>query len=673
MNSTSFRTAILAGLGVLALAWLWAGASAAPVRPSNVHVLSAADHDLFLRAWQAAEHGDWTGARNLAAQGANPVARQLLEWRYAREGAASFPEIDAVLKSSTGWPGRGLLYARAEQSLPLTMGGSEIIAWFGARAPATAIGRIRLGEALIDDGQSARGRALVRDGWAGGSFDPATELAIVQKDGGFITQADDRARLDNLIWRGDTAAARRELARVTGGTTAAKARLALLAGLKAARAALAAAAKSDDPALLFDWAAALRRAGKDDEAHAMLLRVPAAALLKDHAARWWTEHNIQARDAMADNDNALALKLVSHAALTGGDDYSEAQFLGGFIELRLLKDARAALPWFQRMEAAVGRPISKAKAQYWQGRALDALGQGAAAMTQYRKAATHPETFYGQLALAKTGGLLHLEDAAVEAAPESELETDPLLPVLRVLAELGQESDLRLFLDADAAANPAPRHLKRLMMDVTDWGYPEIAVRQAKLLGYGGSLILAYSHPVIPLPGFSGAGTEPPPAMVLGLIRQESEFDPYAVSSAGAQGIMQMMPSLARAQARIAALPYRPEALLGDVDYGIQLGMSEFGGFLTHYNGSVVLAIAAYNAGPSNAARWLKSIGDPRTGTVDPIDWIEQISFPETRNYEQRVLENTGAYRARLAGKDVPVQILSDLYAPGAPPSPTGP
>ena len=210
-------------------------------------------------------------------------------------------------------------------------------------------------------------------------------------------------------------------------------------------------------------------------------------------------------------------------------------------------------------------------------------------------------------------------------------------------------------------------------MDVTDWGYPEIAVRQAKLLGYGGSLILAYSHPVIPLPGFSGAGTEPPPAMVLGLIRQESEFDPYAVSSAGAQGIMQMMPSLARAQARIAALPYRPEALLGDVDYGIQLGMSEFGGFLTHYNGSVVLAIAAYNAGPSNAARWLKSIGDPRTGTVDPIDWIEQISFPETRNYEQRVLENTGAYRARLAGKDVPVQILSDLYAPGAPPSPTGP
>ena len=163
-------------------------------------------------------------------------------------------------------------------------------------------------------------------------------------------------------------------------------------------------------------------------------------------------------------DAAMALRLVSHAALTGGDDYSEAQFLGGFIQLRFLKDARAALPWFQRMEAAVGRPISKAKAEYWQGRCLDAAGDAAGAMTQYRLAATHPETFYGQLALAKTGGLLHLDDAAIEAAPQSELDSGALMPAIRILAELGQDSDLRLFVDADAAANPSPRRLKRLMM-----------------------------------------------------------------------------------------------------------------------------------------------------------------------------------------------------------------
>ena len=672
MNSTSFRTALLAGLSLLALSGALT-ADGAPVRPSTAHVLAGSDHELFLRAYDAASHGDWIGARSLAAQGQNSVARQLLEWRYAREGGATFPEIDAVLRASAGWPGRGLLYARAEQAMPSEMGGSEVIAWFGARNPTTSIGKMRLGEALIDAGQTMKGRTLVRDGWVAGNFDAATELAIATRDGAFITPADDRARLENLLWQGQTTAARRELARVSGSTVAAKARIALTGGLKGAKAALAAAAESSDPALLFDWAAALRRDNRDDEAHAMLLRVPASAMLTAHAARWWTEHNIQARDALTAGDAAMAMRLVAHAALTSGDDYPEAQFLGGFIQLRFLKDAQKALPWFQRMEAAVGRPISKAKAQYWQGRAEEARGDSIAAMLQYQKAATHPETFYGQLALAKTGGLLHLTDAAIEPMPENERDASPLMPAIKVLAELGQVSDLELFVNADAAANPAPRHLRRLMQDLIGWGYPELSMRQAKMLGYGGSLVLAYSHPVITLPAFSGAGTAPPPALVQGLIRQESEFNPYAVSSAGAEGLMQVMPANVKGQSRVAGLPERREALLTDPTYNMQLGMSEFAGHLARYGGSWIIAIAAYNAGPSNAVRWLKAHGDPRLPGVDPIDWIEQISFPETRNYEQRVLENTGAYRARLAGKDVPVQIVSDLYAPGTPPSPTGP
>jgi soluble lytic murein transglycosylase len=80
-----------------------------------------------------------------------------------------------------------------------------------------------------------------------------------------------------------------------------------------------------------------------------------------------------------------------------------------------------------------------------------------------------------------------------------------------------------------------------------------------------------------------------------------------------------------------------------------------------------VLAAAGYNAGDTNARRWVAAFGDPRNGAVDPVDFIEQIPFSETRNYVQRVLENTEVYRNRLAGKDMPLQILSDLYAPAAP------
>jgi soluble lytic murein transglycosylase len=115
-------------------------------------------------------------------------------------------------------------------------------------------------------------------------------------------------------------------------------------------------------------------------------------------------------------------------------------------------------------------------------------------------------------------------------------------------------------------------------------------------------------------------------------------------------------------------LAYRPEALMSDTAYNMQLGMTEYRGHLDRYGNSNVLALASYNAGPSNVKKWLVANGDPRV--TDPLDWIEQIPFGETRNYVQRVLENAEVYRARLAGKDVPLKILPDLYAPGQPSMP---
>jgi soluble lytic murein transglycosylase len=214
-------------------------------------------------------------------------------------------------------------------------------------------------------------------------------------------------------------------------------------------------------------------------------------------------------------------------------------------------------------------------------------------------------------------------------------------------------------------AGPTPRRMKRLMMLLNEWGYPEIAVRLAKTASYAGTYLPQFTHPVLALPSYPGPGTAPDPALVLGLIRQETEFDAYAVSSAGARGLMQMMPASAKVAARQANLAYRPEALLSDTGYNMQLGMTEYRGHLDRYGGSYVLAAASYNAGPNNVKKWLAVYGDPRAG--DPLDWIEQIPFGETRNYVQRVLENTEVYRARLAGRDVPLRILPDLYAPNAP------
>lgn len=649
------------------------------VRQGRIRVLSATDHDLFLRAFEAASRGDWVAARNLASQGQNSLARKLVEWRYAldRNSGATFAEIDAVIKdtenktSAAAWPLRGTLQARAEAQITPELPPATVAAWFATRTPNSSIGKIRLGEALIAAGDKARGAVLIRNGWAEGSFDTDTEQSILQNDAAFLTPESDRARLDNLLWRREIAAAKRQVARVEGPAAGiANARIALGSyGFPKAEADVNKVQGSADPGLLFDWSRALRLANRDREAHAMLLKVPAAPMVKDNAARWWSETNAQARDALANGDPRLALELVEHAGFASGDQYAEQQFLAGFIALRFLKDPNAALAAFQRLDAAVARPISKSRAQYWQGRAYEALGDTGSALTRYRQAALYPETFYGQVALARIDAnpVLHLNETVVEAVSASDVDADALMPQIKILAELGQAGSLRQFIERYVEVHPSPRHIKRLMLLLTDWGYPEIAVRLAKGLSYTGTMLPTFTHPVIALPPYPGPGDAPDPALVLGLIRQETEFDAYAISSAGARGLMQMMPASAKVAASRAKLPYRPGALLSDTRYNMQLGMTEYSVHLDRYGGSWVLAAAAYNAGPNNAKKWLAN-GDPRVG--DPIDWIEQIPFGETRNYVQRILENAQVYRARLAGKDAPLKILQNLYAPGQPSTP---
>jgi soluble lytic murein transglycosylase len=127
------------------------------------------------------------------------------------------------------------------------------------------------------------------------------------------------------------------------------------------------------------------------------------------------------------------------------------------------------------------------------------------------------------------------------------------------------------------------------------------------------------------------------------------------------------MPSSARHDAQIAGVEYRPQALTGDPTYSMQLGMAELSGYLADWGGSYILSAAAYNAGPGNVRKWIAQFGDPRDARTDPIDWIEEIPFTETRNYVQRVIENMEVYRNRLSGRDEPLSILADIYRPNAP------
>jgi soluble lytic murein transglycosylase len=640
------------------------------------HVLSAADHDLYEHAFDAADRGDWIAARGLADQGHDSIARLLVQWRYLldRNSGASFGEISEFLKSYPEWPDRDTLYARAEHAIDPRMDAHAVLAWFGDRVPVSAIGKVRLGEALTGTGSSERGAALIREAWTDGSFEPDQEFAIIQNHGDLLTPEIDRVRLEHLLWRNDTQAVRRELARVPADAQrVAEARLMLRTNTTSGERLIADLPDSlkSDPGIVFDRTHLLRQRSNIDEIPGLLVRSPTHEMAKLSPSRWWAELNLATREAIQASSYSSAYAIASHTGLTADDgtEYSEAQFLAGWIALRFLKDPRSALVHFQNLAGAVSRPISLARANYWEARAYEAANDPGSAWQHYKSAADSPDTFYGQLALARIAAepKLHLKDQVIDAsAARADYEHETLTHAIRVLADLGDENLLRLFSVHDVRVYGDPRHVKLLAEDLVRMGFQDVGVRVAKEAGYNGIALLAYSHPVIAVPGYSGPGTPPDTALVLGIIRQETEFDPASVSSAGARGIIQVMPGSARHFAALAGLPYRPNDLTNDPDYDLKLGMTELAGELSDWGGSFVLAVAAYNAGPTNVKRWIATFGDPRDARVDPVDWIEEIPFSETRNYVQRVLENTEVYRNRLSGTDQRLQILADLYRPGA-------
>ena len=168
-------------------------------------------------------------------------------------------------------------------------------------------------------------------------------------------------------------------------------------------------------------------------------------------------------------------------------------------------------------------------------------------------------------------------------------------------------------------------------------------------------------YPIRRAPDVSGA---PEPALVLGITRQESGFDPLVRSGVGARGMMQLMPATAAATARGMGMPYSAN-MLDDPDYNMRLGSSYLGQLVRTFAGSYPMAIAGYNAGPGRPAQWVEFCGDPRSPSADPVDFIECIPFSETRNYVMRVLEGTQVYRAKLNNDTAAITLSADLRRRG--------
>ncbi|MDX2233358.1 MAG: lytic transglycosylase domain-containing protein [Hyphomonadaceae bacterium] len=624
----------------------------------------------------AADARNWDAVRAARAVSGDPLVKRVLQWRLASDmdAPASFLELRTALDELQGWPGRTTMRRRAEQAI-FDSGWSpaQRIAWLQAEGPVSGDGKVALAQALKAAGRREEAAAVIRDAWRTNTITPRAEALAFSDLADLLRTADHAARVDWALWRDDRAVANRLVARLGAEDAAvARARLALQTrprkGLQAAVDRVPEGRRSD-AGFLYDRTRYYRVTGRPELAFPVAARIDVTAAPEVAREPLFKERRRYVPRALREGQRTQAYNLVNnHGVATGGEAFAEAEWLAGWLALRFTRNAADAERHFVVMDGGVSTPISKARAAYWRAMAAKTQGRDAEAAALLKEAARYNFTYYGLIAAAKVDPAATLsfgDRLAISPQERAAFDAREVVRALRLIALVGDERDfesIAYFLD-DQLTTPAEHEM--LAQIAREQAFTRIAVRSAKAGIRRGILAPDAAYPLLDIPAAARKPGRPEPALILAITRQESEFDPRAVSSAGARGLMQIMPATARAVAQREGLPYQPGWLIDDPAYNMTLGAAYLESLLADWNGSYVLTIASYNAGPGRSREWIGDWGDPRQRNVDVIDWVELIPFSETRNYVQRVLENVQVYRHRLAGAPVPVRIEQDLKRGG--------
>lgn len=587
----------------------------------------------------------------------------LSEWNALRQSdALPFSSYARFLIAHPGWPMETALRKSAERALRTDAEDPQLVAAFFARfAPANATNTLRYAEALDAIGRRDDAKRAARRAWTMGVLSPADESRLITRWPGLLTTTDHDARMERLLWSRSTTLAARHLPLTSPSRQSqfdARIAMQVKAPEAATKLSSAAATASGDPGFLLDRVNWLRLSGQEYAAQALLAaprRLNAPPL---DAEKWLDTMVAVARNAAAQGQLQTAYDVarqvddiyapgtvVRDRPLGERDEYTNATWLAGTTALNRLGRPADAIRMFDLYARAARSPQTRSKGLYWAGRAAEAAGRANIARSYFESAAALFDQFYGQLSAERLGRAPAIPPVMtrieISQNQREAFFNQEIVRATQILGQRGDHLNQTLFVRQIAqAANTDLDHVLAVEL-AQRIARPDLAVmvgRSAGINGYADYVRAGF--PVVPVPPeASGNWT-----MVHAIARQESQFDRAALSRAGARGLMQLMPGTARETSVKIGATYDMGALTNNPQYNIRLGSWYFERLMDRYNGNYPLAVAAYNAGPGNVNKWLAANGDPRTGSIDILQWIEAIPLSETRGYVQRVLENAVVY-----------------------------
>ncbi len=599
---------------------------------------------------EAYRRGDLAKGDAAAATATDPLVSTALEWTALRLKPleAGHRRIARFMAAHPDWPGQDWLRKNGELALYAAKAPAKtVVEFFGRNEPTTPSGRLALATALLAAGETSRANELARKIWREDELNTSQEGALKKSFGAILTAADSARRASRLAYDEQFSAAARAAA-LAGPDAVALVQIRAAAERGVANEKTFADAPpsvKQDPGFVFARVKYFMGQKKYAEAGAVMQAAPRDPAVVVDGDAWWEERRGLARKLLDAGDAAAAYRICAGHAAQANDKQVEAEFMAGWIALRYLDKPDLAAPHFDKAMQIARTPISRARASYWRGRAAEAASSDQAA-GYYEKAAAESATFYGQLArlrLGRTDTPIRLAPLPAEGGARAES-----IRVIELLYAAGAKELAVPLAYLAAKAIEAPEQMAALASVVVNDRDAKVSLNLGKLASQNGHPIDDVAFPTYGVPQFSPFSNSASLPVVYSIARQESAFDPKAVSHAGAMGLMQMIASTARSTARRVGVGFEASRMTSDPVFNAQLGAAHLGDLLKEQRNSLILTFAAYNAGGKRVKEWIAAHGDPRESGVDPIDWIERIPIAETRNYVQRVLENLTIYRARL-------------------------
>ncbi|MCM2343970.1 MAG: transglycosylase SLT domain-containing protein [Alphaproteobacteria bacterium] len=343
-----------------------------------------------------------------------------------------------------------------------------------------------------------------------------------------------------------------------------------------------------------------------------------------------------------------AYELAADSTTRSGPYIPQAGWIAGLAAWRMGNYEDAARLFANSANSDYSSGWQASASAYWASRSYMRARKPQEVSLWLKQAAQYPRTFYGLIATRSLGWDhdFNWETPPLTTAHRKLLESHPVTREALVLVKDGHYSEAEsLLTKMDTASNPALA--EALLAYAAQKNLPALGMKLAQTYGHPqGGYYDSALYPVLPWKPKDGYSVDR--ALVHAIIRQESKFNPGAVSRSGAQGLMQVMPATASYIAgKNQFKSADSHARLRHPQTNLEIGQRYIEKLLyqDHVDTELFSLVVAYNAGPGNLKKWKRELADMQD---DPLLFIESIPMGETRAYVERVMSNYWIYRLRM-------------------------